>query len=293
MTDMLSNMVAGWKSHFWSADQAIEWRDVERQCTAWLSDNTLLVGVIDALGYNEEGKLFFGEWKTSSSYDRNTWKQTWRMNPQSLSYGVLVQSDSSIMPDCSNFTVRKAFKPAGRSHGLLFDHAWYSYGVAELRHWRGELLRIADEIRAYRAQGRTPWPTNFQRCFQYGVNYVCPFFEGCGTGNWSYVPPNSGIKEERDFVRAAIDAVPFKRAQKDLVVLSPSRVGQWLGCRELYRRQIEDKLVLPSIEALTLGKDFHTALAEHYRDLMRLRASHIQPGAQKFYVGIEGENENG
>src|SRR6516164_27607 len=101
--DQLDSLVNGWKSHFWSADHAIEWRAVERQFTVCLSDNTLLVGVIDALGYNGDGKLFFGEWKTANPRERNTWKQTWRLNPQSLSYGVAMAKDPGILPDCSTF----------------------------------------------------------------------------------------------------------------------------------------------------------------------------------------------
>ena len=283
-------LVKGWQSHFWSADHAIEWKDSERQATVWLSDNTLLVGIVDALGFNGEGKLFFGEWKSANPREKNTWKGMWRMNPQSLSYGVLIQNDPAIRPDCSTFLVRKAFKE--KSGIPTYDHSWFAYDSGELRHWKGELLRIADEIRAYRASGSTPWPTNFTRCFAYGANYACPFFaEGCAKQNWSYTPPNALVKQEQSWVADAIAEVPFKR---DLVVLSPSRVGDWLGCRELYRKRAEALIELPSSEALDLGKNFHGQLADYYRTLIDMRKANIAEPLQQFFEQtFQGGHQNG
>src|ERR1022692_1428599 len=114
--------------------------------------------------------MFFGEWKTSSPRDKNSWKQTWRLNPQSLTYGVLA---AASYQDCARFTVRKAFKTATPT----YDHAWYSYSPAELEHWRQELVGIANEMREYLKDGVEPWPTNYSHCFQYGLDYACPFFE--------------------------------------------------------------------------------------------------------------------
>jgi len=273
------DLVKGWKNHFWSADHAMDWRDSERKSTVWLSDNTLLVGIVDALGFNGEGKLFFGEWKTANPRERNTWKGVWRMNPQSLSYGVLIQNDPAIRPDCSTFTVRKAFK---EKNGVpTFDHAWFSYTPGELTHWKGELLRIADEIRTYRERGSDPWPTNFTRCFAYGQNYACPFFnDGCSKQNWAFVPPGSAIKMEQEWVANAIAEVPFKR---DLVVLSPSRVADWLGCREMYRKKVVSQIELPSSPALDLGKDFHGQLADYYRTLIDMRKAGVSEPLQQFF----------
>ena len=84
----LANMTNGWISHFFSADRELRWHFAELEHSLWLTPNTLLVGRMDAGGENEAG-LFFGEWKTANPRERNTWKQVWRMNPQSLTYGVL------------------------------------------------------------------------------------------------------------------------------------------------------------------------------------------------------------
>jgi hypothetical protein len=282
------DLVKGWKSHFWAADHAIDWKDSERKCTVWLSDSTLLVGIIDAMGFNGEGKLFFGEWKTANPRERNTWKSVWRLNPQSLSYGVLIQNDPAIRPDCSTFTVRKAFK---EKNGVpTFDHAWFAYSPEELRHWRGELLRIADEIRAYRAAGAAPWPTNFTNCFKFGLAYACPFFEhGCSKQNWSHTPTGAGVKMEQEWVANAIAEVPFKR---DLVVLSPSRVADWLSCRELFRRKVVDLVELPATSALEIGKDFHEQLSDYYRTLINMRKAGVSEPLQQFFEQVHHTGGN-
>jgi hypothetical protein len=274
----LDDLVQGWKSHFWAADHEIEWRAVEVQKAVWLNDNTLLAGTIDALGYNGDGKLFFGEWKTANPREKATWKQMWRMTPQSLTYGVLMARDPDTLPDCSTFTVRKAFK----SPVATFDHAWYTYTPAELRHWEGELLRIADEIRAYRAAGKEPWPTNFQRCFQFGTNYACPFYEnGCAKQDWAAVPTGAVVKDREQYIADALAEVPFKRG---LVVLRQSTIHDWLGCREMYRKRNEEGLVMPAGDALKLGTDFHGTIAEYYRSLIATQGAPVE--AQKFVLGV-------
>src|SRR5260221_14457021 len=150
-----TDIAAAWQSHFWSADHELTWIAAEVEHSLWLNENTLLVGRIDALGENENGP-FFGEWKTANPRERNTWKQVWRMNPQSLTYGVLAADWwAKRGQSCAQFTVRKAFK----SSPATFDHAWYSYNEAELAHWREQVVGIADEIRrlSYKAGA---WETN-------------------------------------------------------------------------------------------------------------------------------------
>ena len=172
-------IVSGWVSHFWSADHSLTWHWAELEHSLWLTPNTLLVGRMDAGGENENG-LFFGEWKTANPRERNTWKQVWRMNPQSLTYGVLANDyfQRTMGRPCSQFTVRKAFK----SSPATFDHAWYSYTDAELEHWREQLIKIGAEIRA---AGAGPWETNWDNCFKFGINYACPHFEdGCSKMKW-------------------------------------------------------------------------------------------------------------
>lgn len=267
-------MVGGWKSHFWAADHEIKWLDAERPMGAWLSPNTLLVGVVDAIGIDAGGKHFFGEWKTSSTFTKKSWKEMWRKNPQSLTYGVLLDADGSIGPAIRRFTVRKAFKESIPS----YDHAWYSYEPLELAHWRTELLGIAEEIRGY--EGRQHWPTNFARCFQYGLNYVCPFFKmGCDRQDWGWIPEgaisvDSGFIKPRGpdgavkIMQEMIDrrgGPPFK--QGELVVLSASQTDTWLGCRERFRKEHVIG-VRVSNEALEYGGDFHEGLGSYYKSMI-------------------------
>src|ERR1700675_1157324 len=103
-----TDIAAAWTNHFWSADHELKWIAAEVEHSLWLNENTLLVGRIDALGENERGP-FFGEWKTANPRERNTWKQVWRMNPQSLTYGVLANAWflENGRNGCSQFEVRK------------------------------------------------------------------------------------------------------------------------------------------------------------------------------------------
>src|SRR5260370_27358978 len=167
MSEPLDSLVRGWKQHFASADQSIRWLHSELELQTELVPGVWLVGCVDAVG-ETSGELFFGEWKTANPRECKTWKQVWRMNPQSLSYGVLA---AARWPSMERFTVRKAFKEQVPS----YDHAWFRYSAAELTHWTLQLVKIADQMR--RLNGYKPCDTNFSRCFKFGTSYACPFFE--------------------------------------------------------------------------------------------------------------------
>lgn len=257
-------LVQGWCSHFASADREIEWLAAEIEHEVWLNENTVLMGRMDALGLSQGP--FFGEWKTSNGRDRATWKQTWRMNPQSLTYGVLADDwfQRERGTPCRRFTVRKAFKP-GRSHiGMAYDHAWFSYSADELAHWRAELVRIAGEIRTY---GAGPWPTNFSHCFAYGPNYACPFFESaCSKLDWSRRPADalvriSHLEKERALGERCLNV-------SDLVVLDATRVAVWFACRERFRRTYIENVDVTPGEALRDGIDFHERIGAYYGALV-------------------------
>ena len=82
---------------------------------------------------------------------------------------------------CDQFTVRKAFK----SNPPTYDHAWYSYSTERIGSLEDGVNRIAEEIRGYQAVGIDPWPTNWDSCFKFGINYACPHFEqGCSKMKW-------------------------------------------------------------------------------------------------------------
>lgn len=266
MTTELDTLVAGWKRHFAAADSSITWRHAERPLHTWLTSELLLVGVVDADGLDGQGQPFFGEWKTASPREKRTWKQVWRKNPQSLTYGVLMESAE---PACRTFTVRKAFKEAIPT----YDFAWYSYSAEELASWRSELCTIAAEIRDYGREAAAHWPTNFGHCFRYGPQYECPFFaQGCDKQKWDFVPA-SALKhtpiEELTIgpTKTALAEYP-SRINGDLVVLSPTRIEQWLGCRERFRKHYIEGIKMPSNAAQDMGKNFHTVLGAYYGGLI-------------------------
>lgn len=256
----LSNLTNGWMAHFASADREIEWLGAELELSAQLDERTLLLGRIDTYGRNAAGQLFFGEWKTANPRERNTWKTTWRMNPQSLTYGVLMHE---LHPDCHTFTVRKAFKSPTPS----YDHAWFLYSDEELAHWRGELLRIAAEIRAYQASAPRNWPTNFDACFKWGSNNACAFLDkACSVQDFSGVPIGatprvSHLESERRLNGGT--------SPEGLVVLDATRVKEWLTCRELYRRKYVDNIAPTPGEALVLGIEFHDVMGSYYSSLVK------------------------
>lgn len=256
---------------FWSADGQIQWEAIEEERLLWLEPNTALVGRMDARGLTEDGKMF-GEWKTLSAYQGkkiDEVKASWRLNPQALTYGVLAPSDTR------RFTVRWAIK----DKTPRCDFEWYLYTDAEVAWWRGELIRIANDIRARRYKKIIPihngngfievkdlvnWQTNLTTCMRYGWNYRCPYWdEGCSKLNFG-----GRIGEARvphlDIEKAILTATEIP----DLVVLDATRVGTWLECEEKYRRGYEGEGTAIDSEALTIGKDFHDIYGNHLKLIM-------------------------
>lgn len=263
----VDDLVKGWANHFFSADKSITWLHSEKEVELKLDGHTILMGRLDALGEAPGGELFFGEWKTANPREKKTWKQVWRMNPQSLTYGVLARS---LYPNCERFTVRKAFKEL---NGLpTYDHAWFRYSQTELDNWTLELINIAEEIRTYRLldevnfRGLKSWPVNYQHCYQFGTNYACPWFEpACSKGDPTGKPDNSLVRiSHLDAERRLNEA----GKEPHLVVLDATRVKTWLACRERYRREYEENDAVPPGEALQVGIEFHEQLAKYYGALV-------------------------
>lgn len=280
VTPTLDALVSGWRSHFWSADHEIQWLQAEQPLSAWLAPDVLLVGVVDAIGKASDGSPFFGEWKTANPREKKTWKQVWRKNPQSLTYGVLLNEAGQ---GGRRFTVRKAFKETPPT----FDHAWYSYSESELAHWKTELLHLAGEIADLaKCAPKGPWSTNFRSCFKFGINYVCPFFEqGCDKEKWDFVPLNALEWAVAPFQRwgmtmpngpqLAVDEAVRRlntHEGRPVVVLSASQVETWLRCRERFRKHYVEGIVTPATEAMQLGSDFHSQLGSYYKELINGRA---------------------
>lgn len=272
MSEPLDSLVRGWKQHFAAADASIEWLHSELELEVELAPGVHLVGCVDAVG-RTEGEMFFGEWKTANPREKKTWKQVWRMNPQSLSYGVLA---ASRWPEMERFTVRKAFK----EQTPTYDHVWFRYSQPELNHWRGEIIRIANEIRAYQSivepgfgeaavmdGSSVPWPTNFKRCFQYGTSYACPFFEcACEKQDWKAVPAGSTLGGDPTW-SATSQRERIHAVDSTAIVLSPTTIVDWLDCREMYRRKYVELVTPAKGDALLLGGDFHTALGDYYKEM--------------------------
>lgn len=222
----------------------------------WLDADTVLVGRVDAQGL-ADGEPFFGEWKTTSGWNKNKMgdvKQTWRLDPQALTYGVLI-------PEAKKFTVRWAIK----SNPPMADFEWYTYTADEVEWWRRQLLQYAYNIREYR-QHVAPWQPNLTNCFKYGVKYRCPFFdEGCSQLQFGARPSHMSARTphltiERDIV--SITTSP------NLVVLDASRVETFMTCAERYRRTYEGAGASEESEAMTIGTDFHSLYAAHLRGIM-------------------------
>ena len=268
MSEPLDSLVNGWKRHFAAADATIAWGGASEALELELAPGVWLVSEVDAWGRtapdvnNPSGELFFGEWKTANPREKKTWKQVWRMNPQSLSYGVLA---AARWPGMSRFTVRKAFKELTPT----YDHAWFRYSVAELEHWRNQILTVASEIKLYKQVGGIPWPTNFSACFRYGPNYACPFFEcACNRQQWDAVPAGSTHGGDPSWSATQQRAAVHAR-DPQAVVLSPTMVATWLDCRERYRREYVELVTPVKGEALKLGGDFHNELSKYYSGMVK------------------------
>jgi hypothetical protein len=259
MSEPLDSLVAGWKRHFAAADAAITWRGASERLEMELAPGVHLVGELDAWGDDANGELFFGEWKSANPREKKTWKQVWRMNPQSLSYGVLA---AARWPGTRRFTVRKAFK----EQVPTYDHCWYRYSDAELEHWRNQLIEIAGDIR--RLNGQVPWQTNWNRCFKFGVNYACAYFEcACNKLDWAATPAGSTLGGDPSW-SATQQRAAIREKEPDAIVLSPTMVSDWLDCEELFRRNHVELVTPAKNESLVLGGEFHQALGEYYTSLI-------------------------
>jgi hypothetical protein len=287
---LAESLVSGYLKFFAKADANIKWLDAEREIEMWLCPpececchglgyvdgqpcpfaKTVVMGKIDAIGQTEDGEIFYGDWKTSNPPPRSRlteWKFSWQMSPQALTYGLLIQR---LYPTCRRFTVRRLYKSTPPS----FDYEWFRLSDAEIQWWKGEILRTADEIRRLR-KGSQPWPPNFQRCFKYGVNYKCPFFDpACSKLDWNGMPEGatprvkSHLGIENAFV-AANTGTFGQHLRKGIVILGASKLEMY-ECRERYRRNYEEGGVEePRAEAREVGTEVHSLLEVRYRGLIQ------------------------
>lgn len=261
------HLASKWIGDFFAANQDITWLAVEEEKQLWLDSQTLLIGKVDARGLTSDGEPFFGEWKTKNGYwakRAEEVKQTWRMNPQALTYAVL-------NADLANrFTVRWTFKTEPPQ--TAFE--WYTYSPAEIAHWRSQLLHIAGQIRVWRhLAGEGPWLTNYLACDRFGVKYRCPHFNN-GCGILDFVTPTGPPREPHTALEARLSSSatnPLIPNGPAVVVLSSSRVGDYLACPEKYRRNWEGVGYHDESEALEIGRGFHETVAAHLSTLIRAK----------------------
>jgi PD-(D/E)XK nuclease superfamily len=287
---MAEVLVGGYLKHFAKADANITWLAAEIEVELWLCPDdceachgagyldgepcpfskTVVMGKLDTVGKTEDSEIFFMDLKTASPPPRtriNEWKKSWQMSPQALTYGLLMEK---IYPGCRRFTVRKAYK----SNPPTFDFEWFRYTTEEIQWWRTEILRTADEIRRLR-KGAQPWPPNFQRCFKYGVNYVCPFFHAaCSKLDWNGIPEGATLRTqshltiENEFMEKNRGSFG-QHLRKGIVVLGATKLETY-ECRERYRRNYEEGGVEePRAEAKEIGTDFHSLLQVRYQGLIQ------------------------
>lgn len=277
MSTEAEKLATAYIAHFWAANHEIRWLAIEQELMLWLTPNTLLVGKVDAIGLTPDERPFFLENKTASKYKKAKIEQekaTWRMRPQSLTYGVLLGSQTTAnLKGIRSFTTRWAFKTEPPS----CDFAWYTYDEPELQWWLVQLLYIADQIRQDRKREGN-WNTNLNYCTKYGEKYACPFRDvACHQLNFSAVPDRMKPRTESHLeienrIRAvqggAIDMKPeggyhIVYVPPDLVVLDATRVNDWINCNEYYRRVWEGQGLREESEALEIGGDFHNLIGAH------------------------------
>ncbi len=251
------------KRDFWAADHEITWTAIEQERFLWLSPETLLIGRVDAQGLTSDRDPFFADWKSASikkgGKNMTNTKAMWRTDPQALTYGVL------LADDVRRFTVRWVIK----SNPPTTDFEWYTYTAAELAIWRDNLLHIADDIHRYRrTKPNGPWLLNRGNCYRYGLQYACVFANDCPSNNIIGPPrqPHSGL--EADTKTGALPGLATSENMSNFVILSSSRVSDFLNCPEQYRRKWEGQGLNETSEALTVGQDFHEIIANYLRSLM-------------------------
>jgi hypothetical protein len=273
MNPQAEQLAQSWINDFFAANHELTWLAVEEERQLWLDSQTLLIGKVDARGLDGNGDPFFGEWKTKGARWAKRMeevKQTWRMAPQALTYGVL------LMHDADRFTVRWALKT--NPPQTAFE--WYSYNMSEMNHWHDQLLEIAHGIRRYRQRDSgevRPWQTNLGACDRHGVKYRCPHFNG-GCGVLDFTTPTGPPREPHTELERQLspqstnppisDGRPLRNVG-DLVVLSSSRVADWLECPEQYRRNWEGVGFHETSEALEIGSDFHSIIGTYLQGLVK------------------------
>lgn len=264
------SLFVGWVRHFYAQDHELPYLFAEKAVFRVLREKPrplLLTGIIDA-----EGDDFFLEAKTANPRGKATWRSEWLYSPQALTYGL-------ITGGTKKFLVRKAFK----SKVPEYDYEWFSFSPGDLDMWRRQVLDMAAEIDFYASRGDGPWPLNFKHgCFAYGPRYACPLWhDGCSKLNFDGPIPGSVPPEffpefegqNRVLLQSVRDDI-MKATEQIPLILTQSAIGDWMRCRELYRRTRYDggSVAFPPSEASLLGARFHELLSAYNQSLIEKRS---------------------
>lgn len=264
------SLFVGWVRHFYTQDHELNYQFAEKAVFRVLREKPrplLLTGILDA-----EGDDFFLEAKTANPRGKATWRSEWLYSPQALTYGLLTGG-------AKKFLVRKAFK----SKVPEYDHEWFSFSPGDLDMWRDQVLLMADEIEHYEERPMTPWPLNFKHgCFAYGPRYACPLWhDGCSKLNFTGPIPGSVEPEFFPEFEGA-NRILLRSLREDMIratgkiplILTQSAIGDWMRCRELYRRLRHNggELAFPPSEASLLGARFHELLSAYNQSLIDKRS---------------------
>lgn len=296
---MAMSMFEGWLKKYGSADATYKILHVEPEFLYALDNDTILLGRLDLVAQRGDGELFFGDWKTGSqSKKKFGWVHDWIMSHQALTYGLLTKHGAIVTKHqesrtanlqslgalISKFHVRYAFKPPSLISGISdsnFECEWFTFSDAEIGFWRNQVLDIAADIRRLRHQNglgsgySKPWSPNFNECHRYGKDYQCDYFKQCSQLHFSFAEDDAQTYQQRlSHLTTEQNLFAWGLAQPshNLVVLDSSRISEFMGCREKYKKRYEINLVPVTgtgkrETALDIGIAFHAALENYYKQL--------------------------
>lgn len=243
--------------------------DVEKPWHLWLDDNTLLVGVIDAIFEDEHG-LLLGEWKTKGApkltkagvlYKGDTeddWLEDISTGPQLAIY-ALSSPGARILVRAGLKSTPVSFWPTQSEKGI------YSFTSEYLAHVRRALLNKAAQIRAARSIGQ-PFQLTGTHCTN-KYRRVCEFKHLCEKGQFAELDRFFDLNNPAYL--GAMDAInrTTQWNTKDLVVLSASSYQDASWCLQRHEYLLTDLVPKRDDVALEIGICYHAALAEIYRQI--------------------------
>lgn len=274
-----AGLVEEWMNNFYEQDSRREIRAVECGFHIWLDKKTLIIGVQDVVFKDDTG-YYGGEWKTTKEgsryWNEDKWLKDITNGPQLATYalalnrGVFYEADRPVTYHFSEpsprIMVRAAVKstpvdfwPSDQNDGLL------SFPPQVLESVVSAYTNMAEEIRALRRTGRTPWQLTGKQCFNF--NRECVFLETCASHTHPIGATEIFDLSDPAAALALAHVEEDVKKDRDFVVLSSSSYQLAAECKEKYR-QISGALgEKESSTALDVGTAFHAGVASFYKQL--------------------------